>query len=274
MDGSAGAGIFCESPELKISIPLGQYTSVFQAETYAISVCVKHCLMEGYHGKTIDICSDSQASLKTISSVQFKSKLVLECRKLLMSLAETNTVTLIWVPGHTNVQGNENADELARKGSEMDFVGPGPALPLTLSRVKTTIASAAHKKHVQYWKNLLTCQHSKLFLEEPLGVASKKTFNMNKRQLRILVGTVTGHFSCNYHLHKFGLRQSTLCDRCQSDEDTMYHLVCLCPSLAKRCLQIFGRPVLNSSEELQQLQLSKIMDFVTPLFLDPAPASD
>jgi hypothetical protein len=51
-------------------------------------------------------------------------------------------------------------------------------------------------------------------------------------------------------------------------------LVCLCPSLANRRLQILGRPVLNSSEELQQLQLSKITNFVTPLFLDPAPASD
>ncbi len=156
----------------------------------------------------------------------------------------------------------------------MDFVGSEPALPLTLSRVKNAIATAAHNKHIQYWQNLLTCQHSKLFLKEPLGVASKKIFNMNKRRLRILVGTVTGHFSCNYHLHKFGLRQSTLCDRCQSDEGTMYHLVCLCPTLANRRLQIFGRPVLNSSQELQQLQLSKMMDLVTPLFLNPAPASD
>ncbi len=52
MDGSAGGGIFCESLELKISIPLGQYTSVFQAETYAVLVFGKHCLMEEYHGKT------------------------------------------------------------------------------------------------------------------------------------------------------------------------------------------------------------------------------
>jgi hypothetical protein len=140
------------------------------------------------------------------------------------------------------------------------------------------ITTAAHNKHIHYWKNFLTCQHSKLFLEEPLGVASKKIFNMNKRRLRILVGIVTGHFSCNYHLHKFGLRQSTFCDRCQSDQGTMYHLVCLCLTLANRRLQILGRPVeeglKNSSRELQQLQLPKIMDFVTPLFLDPVPASD
>ncbi len=122
MNGSAGAGIFCASPELKLSIPLGQYTSVFQAETYAISVCTEHWLTEDYHGKTIDICSDSQAALNAISSVQFNSKLVLECRKLLMRLAEKNSVSLIWVPGHTDVQGNEFADELARNGSAIGWV--------------------------------------------------------------------------------------------------------------------------------------------------------
>jgi hypothetical protein len=47
-----------------------------------------------------------------------------------MNLAEINSVTLISVPGHTNVQG-EKADELAREGSAMDFVGPEPALQLT-----------------------------------------------------------------------------------------------------------------------------------------------
>ncbi len=49
-----------------------------------------------------------------------------------MRLAERNLVSLIWVPGHTDVQGNEIADELARKGSATSFVGPEPALPITL----------------------------------------------------------------------------------------------------------------------------------------------
>jgi hypothetical protein len=36
MNGSAGAGIFCVSQELKLSIPLGQYTSVLRWAKRAI----------------------------------------------------------------------------------------------------------------------------------------------------------------------------------------------------------------------------------------------
>ncbi len=110
INGHSGAGIFSSHPEIKVSISLGQYSSVFQADTYAISVCVKHCLDENYHRKSIDICSDSQAALKALSSIKFRSKLVLECRQFIMRLAESNTVGLIWALGHHDIQGNKIAD--------------------------------------------------------------------------------------------------------------------------------------------------------------------
>ena len=35
---------------------------------------------------------------------------------------------ILWVPGHSGVDGNEKADELARAGSDSEFIGPEPAI--------------------------------------------------------------------------------------------------------------------------------------------------
>ncbi|KAJ8968475.1 hypothetical protein NQ317_013970 [Molorchus minor] len=59
---------------------------------------------------------------------QVKSRLVLECRKTLNDLASRNKVILTWVPGHSGVRGNEEADRLAREGSAMYPIGPEPIL--------------------------------------------------------------------------------------------------------------------------------------------------
>jgi hypothetical protein len=63
---------------------------------------------------------------------------------------------------------------------------------------------------------------------------------MSKKRLRLLVGTVSGHFTCNNHLFNIGLSTSRICNRCETDAETMYHLVCLCPTLAKRRFRILG----------------------------------
>jgi hypothetical protein len=79
----------------------------------------------------------------------------------------------------------------------------------TRSLVKSIICGEAHQKHIQYWKNLTKCRHSKFFLRKPLTrTASRRFFNIKKSRLRVLAGTrtITGHFTCNKHLFTIGLK--------------------------------------------------------------------
>jgi len=50
--------------------------------------------------------------------------LVLECKKIILSLTRMAKVRLTWVPGHSGVRGNEEADRMSLRGSKERPVGP------------------------------------------------------------------------------------------------------------------------------------------------------
>ena len=81
------------------------YATVFQAEVYAIRICVLYLCDEV--NASIAICSDSQAALKALAAAKTTSQLVLETMKALTELSIHNCVRLLWVPGHSDIVGNE-----------------------------------------------------------------------------------------------------------------------------------------------------------------------
>jgi ribonuclease HI len=92
----------------KFSFSLGQYTTIFQAEVYAINLrAVENIKME-YLKRNIYILSDGQAANKALHNCENNSKPVWDCHQSLMILAEHNNVQLLWVPGHKGIEGIED----------------------------------------------------------------------------------------------------------------------------------------------------------------------
>ena len=90
-------------------------------------------------GTSIVVCSDSQAALKALNKTEMKSKLVWECYANLQKLGENNDLAIIWVPGHFGIDGNEKADQLARKALDTDVFGPEPFCGILISAGKTLV---------------------------------------------------------------------------------------------------------------------------------------
>lgn len=112
MECGVGAGMFSGTLDISESYRLPDGASVFQAEVLAI---LKACsLLESAQMpmQNIAIFTDSQAAIKALGSVIISFKLVRDCREKLVSVGNRCSVTLLWVPGHRNIPGNEKADVL------------------------------------------------------------------------------------------------------------------------------------------------------------------
>ena len=114
-----GAGICFNGLMSDLYFPLGHYTSVFQAEVHAIMQCAlapKRLDSSDEHICTC-ICSDSQAVLMALCNPRVVSKQIWECIGALNKLASHRPVSLTWVPAHSGIPGNEQADHLAKTAS-------------------------------------------------------------------------------------------------------------------------------------------------------------
>jgi ribonuclease HI len=114
-----GSGIFGIRPNRSFSFPLGKFATVFQTEIYAILQRACENIRRAYKNKRILIFSDSLAALKAHSSPKVTSGVVAECLDALLAMTSLNEVTLIWVPQHCGILGNEEGDKLARQASAM-----------------------------------------------------------------------------------------------------------------------------------------------------------
>nr|XP_012215485.1 PREDICTED: uncharacterized protein LOC105667929 [Linepithema humile] len=136
-------------------------------------------------GEHIRICTDSQAAIKALGAPIITSRLVRECRCVLNELAREREVTVTWVPGHSGIQGNECADQLAKAGSE-----------LTMARA--------------------------LMGDTPNRELTWSIRALSRKDARTAVHILTGHGTLNYHMYKLGRSDTSKCRACGDDEETTF----------------------------------------------------
>jgi ribonuclease HI len=203
LDGQAGAGVYSETQNMSEAYALGTLATVFQS-VYPILVCSENCRNAQMRDKVICVCSDSRASLVALTSYTISSSLVYQCWHSLQELSDYNRVKLFWVPGHGDIDGNEKADELARKGSETKFCGPEPFLPLSPSVVRRNTKEWALSAHSRYWTAISGCRQSKQWIGTPRLRVTKYLLSLSRNSLRILVSLITGHCCLNSPSSHYG----------------------------------------------------------------------
>ena len=230
-DGSkteAGCGSGVYNSLIQISIPLKDTASVFQAELHAISVCADQIAADGTEGRVIRIFSDSQAAIQAISNPLCKSQTVKDCITRLNTIGQKNNLTVLWIPGHSNLHGNEEADRLANMGSATTDVQLMTTLPIGTFIHKQWTESWIQNKWDSYWNNLKGLKTSKALISKE---STKNLIYLKRSSLRLIIGYLSGHSLNRNYLFKIGAAETPICRICGHEAETTAHLLQVCPLL-------------------------------------------
>ena len=199
---------------------LSDYHSIFSAELQAINFSLKR--IQTQNEKQVVICTDCLSAVQAIAAFHSTSNpIVGEIRHTLSILPTDTSVTLLWIPGHSGIPGNEKADLLAKQS-------------LTLppqNHLSCPVTDIYNLLHVSF-KNVLQREwhltsHQHLIQIKPI-LGHWLSCNQNTRLKEIILARLRiGHTKIT-HSYIFEKEEPTLCHRCNIRYNVA-HMLLYCP---------------------------------------------
>ena len=135
-------------------------------------------------------------------------------------------LTIVWIPGHMDIDGNERADMEAKHAAMTSTAGDTfKYSPLKSCRVQQIKAMAKKQWSKEWLENTKTAHH----LRRIQTKQGTKIYNnmVNRASCAQLAQLRTGHCGLNKYLHRFGKRDSPTCG-CGHGVETVEHFLLEC----------------------------------------------
>ena len=279
----AGFAVYREGKEIHSEyFSLGEEPTVFQCELFAIYRAAQWAHQVFTIPEHITFHTDSQAGIKSLNKNDIVSRLVLETLQALNTLGTQHQVHIKWVPGHTGITGNERADELARKGSDSQPIGPKPFVPIPAAAIQADIKKSGWSRHVGIYNKAKISENGKILIK-PL-LLNNKFYRLNYRnatQARTVTWILTRHSPLAQFQHKAGNFTSPYCEHCPEQEESSEHFIGECIAYSQIRQEIFGATH-KSPAQIANIGFNKLFRFIQSsgrlegdnLFEDPLVGND
>jgi hypothetical protein len=146
-------------------------------------------------------------------------------------------MTIRWSPGHSDIPGNEAADEAARRAAEGDTTATRRLsrllrddLPHSKSAARQTDRRNIKEMAIAVWKHSTYARIDYLVPGLPRRNYFTAIAKLSRKHTSIITQLITGHIPLAKHLHRINKADSPLCPCCHEHEETVSHFILHCPT--------------------------------------------
>ena len=249
LDGNSGYGAtLIDGQETTLSETYGTKgpdATVFQAECWAI---IEGTTLIPPNAESVTILTDNQAVVKSLDSHTTTNKTVKHLKNTLNALGKTTKVTVRWIKAHVGYIGNERADELAKLGSAILPIGPGPHVPLAKTHVNNLVDKVALAYWEERWNTRTDARQTAIFFPKINMQKSQEIVSLTKTQIGPVVRALTGHDFRKRHQSLLDNTTDNQCRLCKIELETPSHIINNCPTLLHLRAQVFNSYIADISQ--------------------------
>jgi ribonuclease HI len=203
------------------AVPAGRKCSSYSAELTAMREATGR-LMEREEWQSAQIITDSLSLVQALGGESRETGLQKLQQELWTLRERGKRIEIVWVPGHCGLEGNERADEMARRGGQMEQ---------TEVRIDRPTRDACVRRLFDRGR----IQHDRIRQVYAGGVREEEEERELTREQQVNLGRFrSGHHpKVRRWMKMVGSTEEDRCRLCDEAEETCEHLWMECPALAR-----------------------------------------
>jgi len=226
-NGQTGAAFHIPAYKINAEMRLSDHAAILTAELTAIKAALQFMTTVDISNKAAVILTDSLSAARAIAESVNSIYLTTEISimNLATELAKRHIdISIMWIPSHTGLQGNETADRLAQNAAKKQTVDI--ETPATRREILDKIISHIDTEWQTAYNRSTTGHFYKLL--EPTVSRRVKFTNTNRNKETTITRLKLGKCCLNSYLHRINRHPTGLCQHCNIPE-TVEHFLLHCP---------------------------------------------